>query len=155
MKLNFRDAPTEEIILSWHLADGLTLQGKKALYLYRRVKGKKILYIGKACSQTIYRRFACPSKSRLGKLFRHERGGLIKPLIANFHTSRALTPQLIDDVERLLIFLVQPEGNGPGKQSCQLYHRSLDVRCDGEWPHPRNRFWYKNDFPAVLAYGSE
>ncbi len=70
------------------------------------------------------------------------------------HRENVLTPQLINDVERLLIFLLNPRWNGPGKVTCRLHHRELTVKCSGEWPHPRTIFTYYDKFPFSLAYGS-
>lgn len=78
----------------------------------------------------------------------------MKPLVAGFHTSRPLTPQLINDVERLLIFLLSPRWNGPGKRTCRLHHHEITVKCLGEWPHQRTVFTYYDEFPFSLAFGS-
>ena len=154
VKLTYREAPSDEVVLHWHLADPLTIQATRALYLFRKERGREILYIGKADRQTLHSRWSCRSKGRLAKLERKEKIRL-RPLITGFHTKRRVTPQLIDDVERLLIFLVQPRWNHPGKETCRLHHRDLFVRCDGDWPHRRTPFWYSDDFPNLLSYGSE
>jgi hypothetical protein len=152
--LNFRSEPTTEIELFWEPVDQLALQARNALYLCRKLRGRKVLYIGKSVRQTIKGRFLCPSKDRLARLAREE-GVSLRPLVAGFHTSRRLTPQLIDDVERLLIYLVEPCWNVRGKNTCRLHHRDLVVRCSGEWPHPRTSFEYHDDFPLSLIYRSE
>jgi hypothetical protein len=61
----------------------------------------------------------------------------------------------VDDVERLLIFLVDPLWNRTGKSTCRLHHRNLVVKCTGEWPHRRTTFSYCDDFPFSLSYTSE
>jgi len=152
--LNFRSEPTSEIELFWQPVDPLVLQARNALYLIRESRSREVLYIGKSGRQTIKGRLLCQSKDRLARLAREE-GSSLKPLVAGFHTSRRLTPQLIDDVERLLIYLVQPRGNVRGKNTCRLHHRDLVVRCSGEWPHPRTSFEYHDDFPLSLIYRSE
>jgi hypothetical protein len=152
--LNYRREPTDEIELHWRLADKLTLRATHALYLFRKLRGREILYIGKAERQTIGSRWSCQSKKWLERLAKREGIGT-KPLITGFHATRRITPHLIDDVERLLIFLIGPRWNGPGKETCRLYHRHLVVSCSGEWPHPRTTFEYLDDFPSSLSYSSE
>jgi hypothetical protein len=51
--LKYRREPTDEVELYWRLADDLTLQASRALYLFRNQRGREILYIGKAYHQTI------------------------------------------------------------------------------------------------------
>src|ERR1700677_2251324 len=48
--------------------------------------------------------------------------------------------KLIQDIERLLIFLVRPALNEKGRLSCALHHREPTVTCTGEWPYPRGVF---------------
>ena len=145
--------PTEDIELFWQAGDHLTVQATNAMYLFRKKGTREILYIGKACRQSVKQRWLCRSKNRLDKLARKE-GVVMRPFVAGFHTTRRLTPQLINDVERLLIFLLNPRWNGPGKVTCRLHHRELTVKCSGEWPHPRTIFTYYDKFPFSLAYGS-
>ena len=67
------------------------------------------------------------------------------------HVNRPVTKDLIEDVEKLLIFLLEPRWNDVGKASCRLRHRNLKVICNGEWPHARNTFTYCNKFPRKLS----
>jgi len=150
----FKTPPTELLQLFWQPADALTQHSKRALYFFRKQNGREILYIGKAYYQTIKNRWECKSKDRLGKLARKEKITL-RPFIAGVHTSRRLTPELFDDIERLLIFLVRPRWNGPLKLSCTLHHRDLVIECSGDWPYPRTEFSYYNDFPWELSFTSK
>jgi hypothetical protein len=150
----YRESPTEEVLLYWELANPLSIQAKRGLYLFRRQNGREILYIGRAYRQSIGSRWQCPSKERLARLAKKEKTQ-VRPLVAGLHTSRKLTPKLIDDVERILIFLVQPRWNMPGKLTCSIQHRELVVKCEGAWPHPRSTFRYSNDFPHLISYSSE
>jgi hypothetical protein len=153
-RLKHRREPTKDVELFWRLPDELTIQAKRAVYFFRRKGSRAILYIGKADRQTVRSRLFCRSKDGLLKPARDDRGG-VKVFVAGLYTTRPVTPALIDDVERLLIFMVHPSGNRTGKASCRLHHRDLVVRCAGEWPHPRTVFSYANDFPRSLSYGSE
>jgi hypothetical protein len=97
---------------------------------------------------------ACRPKDRLIELAGKE-GRVVRPFLAGLFTTRRQTPELIDDVERLLIFLLAPEWNRSGKITGRLHHRDLVVICSGEWSHPRIRFEYHDGFPFSLCYSSE
>ena len=142
--------PTEEVNLFWEVANVLNLRSTLALYLLTKRGGRKIMYIGKAGSQTIRSRLLCASKERLSKK-RVE----CRVLVAGLQTSRRVTKKLVDDVERLLIFLVQPEWNRVGKRSCRLHHQELIVNCDGKWPLRQSRYSCLDEFPLELHYRSE
>jgi hypothetical protein len=153
-RVNYVREPTEIVELFWRPPDSLTIQSRRALY-YLRPRGRTgIMYIGKAGRQSIKNRIYCPSKGWLEKIMRKEKLAM-RPFVASIHTTRIVTPKLIDDIERLLIFLVQPQWNRTGKQTCRLHHRELVVECNGQWSHPRSRFSYCDDFPHSLTYGSE
>jgi hypothetical protein len=147
-KLNFREEPTRDVQLFWRRADDLTIRSTHALYLIRRFGTRSILYIGKADRQSFKARWNCRSKNRWRPLER--KGVRLAPLVAGLFTSRVVTPKLIQDVERLLIFLVQPALNEKGKLSCALHHRELRVTCTGEWPYPRGVFSYCDNLPHSL-----
>jgi hypothetical protein len=149
-----RREPTDDVELFWRPPDELTIQAKRAIYFFRKKGSRAILYIGKADRQTVKKRLACRSKDRLWTTGGGEKI-VLRPFVAGLYTRRRVTPSLIDDVERLLIFFVSPSGNGPGKASCRLHHRDLVVRCYGDWPQPRKTFSYSNDFPFSLTYASE
>jgi hypothetical protein len=153
-RLKYVRPPSEDVELYWRKADDLTLHARRAIYLFRRYGSREILLIGKAYRQSLKNRWNCPSKKRLDKLARKEHIK-IAPLIASPFTKKRITPKLIDDIERLLIFLVRPRWNGPGKQSCTLHHRVLVVKCSGEWPYPRAEFSYRNDLPHTLFIASK
>ena len=153
-KLIYRSEPTQEVDLFWESANPLNIRSTSALYLLKNPRAGKILYIGKAGSQTIRDRWLCRSKDRIAKLARKERIR-VRPLVAGLHTSRRLTSELVNDVERLLIFLVQPRWNRMGMDTCRLHHRELVVNCSGKWPLRRYRFSYLDDFPSELRYRSE
>lgn len=152
--LQYRHGPTDDVVLFWQVADNLSLQACQAVYFFRNQRSREILYIGKAYRQTIKARWFCQSKARLERLARKE-GITTTSLIAGFHTARRITPYLVDDIERLLIFMLQPRWNGPGKASCQLHYRDLVVICNGAWPHRRSKFSYRCNLPFSLTYGSE
>jgi len=152
--LKYRRAPTDEVELYWRIPDELTIQATRALYMFRKKNGRAILYIGKAARQTVRGRLMCRSKDRLIELAGKD-GRVVRPFLAGLFTTRRQTPKLIDDVERLLIFLIRPGWNGPGRKTCRLHHRSLVVVCSGEWPHPRTRFEYHDSLPSFQHYTSE
>ena len=135
-------------------ADDMTIRSTRALYLVKPFGGREVLYIGKADRQCLRDRWNCRSKNRWSKFERKEKKRLA-PLVTGFFTTRPVTKNLIEDVERLLIFLVQPRLNRSGKQSCRLHHRSLVVRCGGLWPHSRTTFTYHNELPLLLRISSE
>jgi hypothetical protein len=149
-ELKTLEAPTEEVNLFWEVANVLNLRSTPALYLLTKRGGRKVMYIGKAVSQTVRSRLLCASKERLSKK-RVE----CCVLVAAPHTSRNVTKKLVDDIERLLIFLVQPEWNRVGKQSCRLHHRELIVNCDGKWPLRQHQYYCLDEFPFELHYRSE
>jgi|ERR1022692_356041 hypothetical protein len=150
-KFVYRREPNEEVDLFWEGANPLNIGSKPALYLLKNPRGGAILYIGKAGSQTIRDRWLCRSKDRIVKLARKEKIEF-RPLVAGLHTSRPKSKQLISDVEKLLIFMVQPRWNKMGLDTCRLHHRELVVNCSGSWPFPRWRFSYLDDFPVELHY---
>ena|SRR5882724_11924363 len=115
-----------------------------------KVGGRKVLYIGKAGKQSINARFKCRSKDRWVKKG-IKSDTLLVPLVAGFTTTRTATAELIKDVEKLLIFLVQPELNGPHKKSLTLHYSDILVECDGLWPHPSKFFSYYRDLPRLLV----
>jgi hypothetical protein len=98
-QFRYRKKPDEVVELFWQEGDALTIQATKAVYLLRKRRTREILYIGKASRQSVGRRWLCRSKERLHKLAKKERVQMC-PLVAGLHTSRRITPQLIDDVER-------------------------------------------------------
>jgi hypothetical protein len=152
--LKYSREPTETVELCWQVPDALRIQASNAIYFFRRKRGRGILYIGKAGRQTVKGRLFCRSKDRLRELAKRD-GGEVRPFVAALFTKRPVTRKLVDDVERLLIFLVDPPWNRPGKLTCRLHHRELVVKCTGEWPHPRTTFSYCDDFPFSLSYKSE
>ena len=152
--LNYRREPTNEVELYWRPPDELTIQATRALYLFRHRTNRQILYVGKASRQSVKSRLMCRSKERLIELAGKD-GRTVRPFLAGLFTTRRQTPELIDDVERLLIFLIAPKWNKSGKSTCRLHHRDLVVNCSGIWPHPRARFEYHNGLPFSLYYGSE
>lgn len=153
-QLNFARQPTEDIELCWRRADDLTIDSRRAIYLWRRQGTREILYIGKAYKQSLKSRWNCPSKKRLDRLAKREKV-VIRPLIASVFTKQAKTSHLFDDIERLLIFLVQPRWNVTLKSSCTLQHHTLIVKCSGDWSYPRTEFRYCNDLPHALFIASE
>jgi hypothetical protein len=50
-----------------------------------------------------------------------------------------LTKQLLEDVESLLIYRLQPWGNIRSSIS-RISRPGMIVRCRGSWPHPRRSF---------------
>jgi hypothetical protein len=149
---NSREPATDEIQLYWRKADELTLYSTRALYLVRRKGSRAISYIGRAGRQSVKARWKCRSKDKWAELERD--GTTFAPLVCGLFTTRKITPKLIQDVERLLIFMIQPILNSKGRTSCVLYHRELTVTCAGEWPYPRSTFHYRNNLPHSLVMSS-
>lgn len=151
--LKYREKKTDDILLNWERPTTLTLSSSRCLYLMRVFRGRKILYIGKAGKQSVNARFKCQSKDRwVGKGI--EADTELAPFVAGLFTSRRVTPKLIADVERLLIFFIQPPLNKPGRCSLSLHHREVNIRCQGQWPHPMTEFSYCRDLPRLLAISS-
>ena len=131
-----RERPTKTVVVFWKEVDVGLLQLKKALYMYRTVKGKKLLLIGKAGRETVRQRWACPSKERVSRLATKVGISSVKPYIGCLFTSLPLTHSLVHDVEKVLIFNTQPSWNETGKKSYTMARARLSVECTGDWPHP-------------------
>jgi hypothetical protein len=155
--VRYRKEPTTDICLHWVRCCNTTKQVKRTLYAIVKPGTTKILYLGKAYGSSVWDRWQCTNKLNIGKRCGMPKGDLnIGPLIAMIHTSLTTTPKLIDDIERLLLFILQPCGNEKCVDSINLYHRELIVECSGDWPRRNPKtFYYQNELPNKLIVGSE
>ena len=113
------------------------------LYAYGHVR-VPILYIGKCgCTSTVDSRWNCAHKDDLFDFFEDEYG--IRK-VAILHgkiivpAGRRLSPELIRDIESLLIYRLCPPGNIACTRS-RTRRPGLRVKCTGHWPLKRDWFW--------------
>lgn len=148
--MTFKGKPTRAIRLHWRIPDDMTMHSTRAVYLMRKPGTRTIQYIGKAYRQSLLKRWECGSKDK----WAGQKGPHYAPLVSGLFTTRKITPELINDVERLLIFMVQPILNHKGKSSCRLHHRELTIHCAGAWPYPRTTFAYRDFLPHSLEFSA-
>lgn len=135
VRFGYREKPNKTVQILWREADPALLQINKALYMYRTLRGRTILLIGKAGRETIRQRWTCPSKDRVNRLAKKEGIKHVRPFIGILFTVLPITHSLVHDVEKLLIFHVQPRWNQTGKQSYTMARPNLTVERRGWWPH--------------------
>jgi hypothetical protein len=127
----------DRVEVHWVTADENLVRDLRGLYRFDY--GRETLLIGKADKQTPWRRWNCHSKDGFKEWALSEGISQVRPLLGEIYTDSRLTAQLLEDVEKLLIFRVQPRGNVSAKQSFTLSRR-LTVRCTGLWHHKTRTF---------------
>lgn len=112
------------------------------LYAYIHPTTGEVLYIGKAGQQTVRERSSCKSKLPVIDYLERVRGlSSIHVLLGDLHleSGRRLTPELLSDVETLLIKRIQPAANIMARRS-RVARPGMRVQCTGNWPHARSAF---------------
>lgn len=114
----------------------------KCLYAYAHPTRAALLYLGKAYSSTPRRRLHGEHKRAVLEYLADE-DGLVR--LRPFHGGILLpagcrrSPELIADVESLLIKRLQPVGNTQSRVT-RISRSGMCVECTGDWPLKRNRF---------------
>lgn len=125
----------------------------RVLYLYTDIELDEVLYIGKAVNATVKQRWDAPDKMAFWRSLEKERGihshitivGQINLQSSNDFSR--VTPQIIADVESLLIHQVNPWGNIQCARSRNISRPGMKVTCSGAWPLRQRTFV---DFPLPL-----
>lgn len=116
-------------------------QDRRCLYAYVSRRGD-ILYIGKAGRQTVAQRRTGSHKDKIFRFCERKLGirefGLLHGCLS-LEDARRLSPELLTDVESLLIIRLRPPCNIASTRSRYL-RPGLRVRCTGQWPHRRTGF---------------
>jgi hypothetical protein len=118
----------------------------RCLYAYIDPESNDVLYIGKAWGKTVRERFDAPDKDQV--FARLEAAGYdvddegVGVLIGRImlEPGMRLTEAFLKDVESLLIYEIEPEGNEQNIYSRGTWRSGLEVRCQGDWRHPVNTF---------------
>jgi len=116
---------------------------QRALYAYLAPVRRAIYYIGKCYGTTVRQRWNYDAKSDvwdcISKRTRNHR-----PIVAEFELPEGmnLTKELVDDIECLLIFRIQPACNVQCKSSRGSYRRpGMKLVCLGNaWPLSERTF---------------
>lgn len=117
---------------------------KRRLYVYLHPETNKILYIGQANRMSVRGRHGGNHKDKIFKQI-ETRFGLTKARLLVIHgkivleKGRIFSPELLKDIESLLIYRLKPSCNDKSKQT-RTYRLGLQVKCEGDWPLPRNSF---------------
>jgi len=116
------------------------------LYAYVEPESDEVLYIGKSWGKTVRERFDAPDKddvfARLEAAGYDVGDGGVGVLIGRLTLEQGtrLTEKLLKDVESLLIYEVEPEGNEQNIYSRGSWRPGLEVQCKRDWPHPVDTF---------------
>ncbi len=113
---------------------------RRVLYAWTHPESHEIVYIGKADYRSVRQRFACPAKdgvwSHLSRCYGIDE---VDVRVGEIFTEARLTPQLLDDVESLLIYHLRPCCN-VSCTSNRIQRPGLRVTCTADWPISRARF---------------
>lgn len=135
-----------KVIIDWqYISEASThlWQLTRCLYSYTDAKGE-LLYIGKvaALASSVRRRWSRSGKGSFWDFIEQDLGvfehctlvGLVQLPVGNRYS-----PQLLADIETLLIHQCQPPGNVDCK-STRIRRPGLSIQCKGDWPHFRKVF---------------
>lgn len=107
----------------------------KCLYAYLTPNEDEIIYIGKADRASIKERWKGKDKQTLWEYLDNDRkifDHIVSIGILNLEQGNRFSPQLLSDVESLLIAYEQPLGNIQCIKS-RISRTNLAVRCIGDW----------------------
>lgn len=106
------------------------------IYAYTHPKEDEILYIGKCLSTTVRSRWN--AKDKLDNFWSHlenERGiykhGILVGEIS-IKERKEFSDTLLDDIEKILIYIIEPWGNIQCVNSISTNHK-LKIICEGDW----------------------
>lgn len=132
--------------LHWHHIgddDDVRWRYKRALYAYLAPRRQVIYYIGKCYGTTVRARWRYDAKSAVWDCV-NEHTQNHCPIVAEFELPEGmnLSKTLVDDIECLLIFRLQPPCNVQCKSSRGKYRRvGMKVVCVGSaWPLSERTF---------------
>jgi hypothetical protein len=129
---------------------------RRCLYVYADPLTRRLLYVGKAYSATVWERTQGKHKEqvfeRLADKFAIPTQSLPVVLYGRLRSydSFRVTKPVFRDVESLLIRRLRPFGNSKCKVS-RTERLDLSVECTGEWWWPRRKFY---DTPDVREQSS-
>lgn len=107
----------------------------KCLYAYLSPKEDEIFYIGKADRASVNERWKAKDKQTLWSYLDNDRRishHVVSVGVLCLEQGNRFSPQLLSDVESLLIAYEQPLGNIQCKNS-RISRPNLKVRCVGDW----------------------
>jgi hypothetical protein len=112
------------------------------LYSYVHPHRDLVLYVGKAGDSTLKERQYSPHKNRLFEALEEHCGSPdLRVMRGDLHlgNGKRRSPELLADVEALLIRCLQPVGNINGRGTNRR-RPDLKVICGGDWPLPEAMF---------------
>jgi hypothetical protein len=112
------------------------------LYSYLHPERDWLLYVGKVGGSTVRQRLSGDHKQRLFRDFRKDygiEGVRVLVGVLELEKGRYRTPELLADVESLLIIRLQPYGNISATKN-RISRPGLRVHCVGDWPFKRASF---------------
>ena len=115
----------------------------RVLYAYATTDLNEILYIGKAEYNTTWQRWIAPDKDQLREDLATERGiDHVAVFVGEreMPPGRRYSPELLEDIESLLIHTMKPWGNIRNAVSKNTHRTGLIVQCIDDWPLAENEF---------------
>ncbi len=115
---------------------------RRCLYAYLAPKAPEILYIGKSWGVTVRGRWERSAKEQFWNDLERERGILAHRAIHGeivLPPGNRLSPELLSDIESLLIYKIKPWGNIQSRDS-RMSRPGYVVACRGSWLHSKRMF---------------
>ncbi len=112
------------------------------LYAYLHPFRNWLLYVGKVCGCTVRQRLQGKHKEQVFRDIEREYGiESVRVLVGGLllEAGRRRTPELIADVESLLIYRLKPYANISASRS-RINRPGLAISCTGAWPFVRTGF---------------
>lgn len=128
----------DQVIVNWRWvasAANPRMSWRKCLYAFVCTKTNRVAYVGKAWGCTAVQRIFARDKVRVEERLEGVLPGPYRVLVGKlrFGNDRRNSPHNLADVERLLIYELQPPGNHASKKT-GTYWDDLEVCCEGDWP---------------------
>jgi len=114
----------------------------RVLYAYTTPDLREVLYVGKALTTTVAQRWDATDKSCFWRDLEIQRGIFGHQVIVGeplLPLNCRFSPELLADMESLLISSIEPWGNIQCRNS-RICRRGLTVRCMGDWPNLKRLF---------------
>ena len=122
-------------------------QWRYAVYAYLAPDGEDILYIGKAEGTTVRKRWNDDDKMAFWRELEKERGiHRHAVIVGKVFLPRECDgdPDVLTDIESLLIYVEQPWGNIQCRKS-RTCRPGMVIVCDGDWPGEYNVYHDKDE----------
>ena len=125
------------IVINWQdvMSDETLWNVCRVLYAYISPENGEILYIGKADKCSVRERWNYSAKNKFWDWANEVRGLNAHSLIVGdllLENGKKFSSQLLDDVESLLIFKLQPQGNEKSRKS-RISRHGMKIVCQGDW----------------------